>query len=281
MKPVLLFGLFIVFYRPALAQIDSVQFDSVRSVPTNVVRRNHPEFDEEILYYGKRNQYFSVRIFRKNGDFFRLDSYEVLPKTLPNGFQLDSVSRIVHQGPTKIVYPSGRPYVNCEYKNNALHGPFIVLYEDGSVKRREFYRFGRMTRSKCYTPEGSEQACESFYQLAQFQGKSEDLQAYLKKKLESMLDGDRVRRVAAALTINEIGQITRINVAVTTAPSAEEQVPIVGSYLQQVLRNMPEWVPDKLNWKPAVNDGVNVSSTCIVTLFRYAGRLQCSVSFRM
>lgn len=233
------------------------------------------------MYYGRHNRYFVVRIFRKNGDLFRFDSYEMLPKTLPNGAQLDSVSRIVHQGSTKIMYSSGRPYVNCEYKDNALHEPFIVLYEDGSVKRREFYRFGRLTRSKCYTPEGSEQTCSPFYQSAQFLGKTRDLQAYLKEKLGPVLDGERVRRVAAALTINEIGQITRINVAVTATPAAESQVPIVGNYLQQVIRNMPEWVPDKLNWKPAVNDGVNISSTCVVMLFRYAGRLQCNVSYRM
>lgn len=281
MKAILLFGLYLLACRPASAQDDAVQADSTRSIPTNVVRRSHAEYDEEILYYGKHNRHFVVRIYRKNGDLFRLDSYEVLPKTLPSGFQLDSVSRIVHQGPTKIVYPSGRPYVTCEYKDNALHGPFIVLYEDGSIKRREFYRFGRLTRSKCYTPEGNEQTCEPFYQLAQFQGEVRDLQTYFKEKLEPVLDGERVRRVAAALTINEIGQITRINVSVATAPSAEEQVPVVGSYFQQVIRNMPEWVPDKLNWKPAVNDGVNISSTCIVMLFRYAGRLQCNVSFRM
>lgn len=281
MKATLLFGLYLLTHQPALAQPDSVPLDSVRSVPTNVIRRSHAEFDEEIMYYGKHNRYFAVRIFRKNGDFLRLDSYEMLPKALPNGYQLDSVSRIAHQGPTKIMYPSGRLYVTCDYKDNALHGPFIVLYEDGSVKRREFYRFGRLARSKCYTSEGNEQTCEPFYQAAQFQGKSQDLETYLMEKLERFVDGERIRRVAAALTINEIGQITRINVAVVTAPTAEEQVPIVGSYFQQVIRNMPEWVPDKLNWKPAVNDGVNISSTCVLLLFRLAGRLQCNVSFRM
>ncbi|MVM37172.1 hypothetical protein GO730_05145 [Spirosoma sp. HMF3257] len=257
------------------------QSDSVRTKLTYTVRHEFADYDEEILYYGKHDQYFTVRIYRKNGVLFRTDSYTLLPKTLSNGFQLDSVSRIIHHGPTRIMYPSGEPYINCDYKDNVLHGPFMAFYEDGTIKRKEFYKNGRLTKSQCFTLDGTEQRCEPFYQAAKFLGKTQDLQAYLKQKMESILDGERVRRVNAALTINEIGQVVRVSVSVYTAPYAEQQVPVVGSYVQQILRNMPEWTPDKFNWKPAINDGKAISSTCVMTIFRTYGGIQFYLSYRM
>ncbi|WP_461093217.1 toxin-antitoxin system YwqK family antitoxin [Spirosoma gilvum] len=262
------------------AQVQA-QADSVRSTSASGIRRSHADYDEEIVYFGKHNQYFTVKVFRKNGELFRLDTYNLLPKTLSNGFQLDSLSRIIHHGTTKIMYPSGKVYVSCEYKDGALHGPFMAFYEDGSVKRREYYRYGRLSKSQCYTAEGTEQRCDPFYQPAKFLGNPKDLQTYLTQKLESVVDGDRIRRVTATLSINEIGQVIRVSVAVSTSPYAEQQVQAVGSYVQQVIRNMPEWTPDKMNWKPAINDGVATASTCTMSVFRFSGMIRCYVSYQL
>ncbi|GAB4017655.1 hypothetical protein GCM10028808_49680 [Spirosoma migulaei] len=274
---IIYFLLFCLFHPYVHAQADT----TIRSKLAYTVRHEFADYDEEILYYGKHDQYFTVRIYRKNGVLFRTDSYIVLPKTLSNGFQLDSISRIAHHGPTKIMYPSGQVYVSCEYKENILHGPFMAFYEDGTIKRKDFYRHGRLSRSQCYSLEGNIQKCEPFYQAAKFLGKTQDLQAYLNQKLSSVLDGERVRRVNASLTINEIGQVIRVSVSVYTAPYAESQVPIIGNYVQQIIRNMPEWMPDQFNWKPAVNDGKTITSTCIMTIFRTNGGIQYNLFYRM
>ena len=255
------------------------QADSVRTPPA--LRRALAEYDQEIMYFGKRNDYFTVRTFRKNGQLLRIDTYNLLPKTLSNGYQLDSISRIVHHGPTKIMYPTGRVYASCEYKVDVLNGPFMVFYEDGAIKRREYYKFGRITKSECFTPDGEKQTCEPFYQAAKFLGKQKDLAAYIKQKLGPVVDGERIRKVTAALTINEIGQIVDVNVQVATDPSANQQVAGVGIYVQQVMRNMPEWTPEKLNWKPAVNDGVAIASTCVVLVYRISGTLQYNMFYRL
>ena len=263
------------------SQFGLAQMDSAQTIPANVVRRPHADYDEEIMYYGKRNEYFAVRIFRKNGALFRLDSYKLLPKTLPNGFPLDSLNRIVRYGPTKIMYQTGQLYINCEYKDDLLQGPFMVFYEDGSIKRREYYKFGRVSKSKCYSPEGDVQRCEPFYQPTKFISKPNELAAYLKQKLESVLDGERIRKITATLTINEIGQVVNVRVAVNAASVATQQVPAIATYMQQIIRNMPEWTPDKLNWRPAINDGAATSSTCILSVFRVLGTLQYNLSYQM
>ncbi|GAB3990276.1 hypothetical protein GCM10028807_17090 [Spirosoma daeguense] len=255
--------------------------DTLRHTPGNVERRSHTDYNEEILYFGKHNDHFTVRIFHKNGTLFRIDSYSLLPKTLSNGFQLDSLSRIQHHGPTKIMYPSGQVYVTCEYKENLLQGPFMVFYEDGAIKRREFYRHGRLAKSKCFATDGHEQKCEPFYQAAKFLGKTKDLQTYLKQKLEPVLDGEQVRNVMATLLINEIGQIIRVYVDVRATSAAQGQVETVRNYVQQVIRNMPEWTPEKLNWKAAINDGKAISSTCVLSIYRINGAIQYQLNYQM
>lgn len=269
---ILLLGL--LFCLPAQAQPDLAK-------NSQTVRRIHAEYDEEILYFGKRNQYFTVRTLLKNGSLFRQDSYQILPQTLPNGFRLDSLSRIFRYGPTKIMYLTGKPYITCEYKDDVLHGPFMVFYEDGSIKRKEYYRNGRMTQSSCFTMDGVREACEPFYQSAQFLGKPNDLSAYMKQKLGPLVDGERIRRVTATLAINEIGQVTGIGVLLNTNVSENTKMPEAVSYVQQVIRNMPEWTPEKLNWKPAFNDGKATASTCVLTVFRVYGSLQYSIYYRL
>ena len=255
------------------------QTDSARVNHTQ--RRAFADHDDEILYYGKHDKFFTVRTLLKNGSLFRLDSYTLLPKIMANGIPLDSVSRILRHGPTKIMYLTGQVYISCEYKDDLLNGPFIVLYEDGAVKRREYYRSGRRTQSQCYMPDGTSQLCTPFYQAAQFQGKPSELAAYLKQKLDALLDGERVRRITAALSINEIGQVSNVRVLLNADQLANGQMPDVVSYVQQVMRTMPEWVPDQFNWKPALSDGVAVSSTCIVSVFRTYGTFQYNLFYRL
>lgn len=257
------------------------QTDTTLGSLKQVEHRELTEFDQEINYFGKHNEYFTVRTIRKNGVLFRSDSYTLLPRILPSGIRLDSVSRIINHGPTKIMYPSGSQYVVCNYREGVLHGPFMAFYEDGAVKRKEYFKNGRITESRCFTPEGAPQKCEAFYQSSQFLGKPKDLQRYMRQKLDSLLDGDNVWEIMASLTINEIGQVVGVNVKVNARQSVDMQVPAIRSYVQQVVRNMPEWVPDKLNWKPALNDGKAVPSTWILSCYRNHGYLECLMWYKM
>lgn len=250
-----------------------------QSVLANIIRRTHSEYDEEIMYYGKRNEYFNVKIFRKNGRLFRLDSYKLFPKMLPNGFELDSLDRISHFGPTKIMYPNGQVYLSCEYKEDKLHGPFMVFYEDGAIKRRAYYKLGYLKRSQCFTPEGVGQMCDPFYQPAQFTGQPGDLLDYLNEKLGSVLDGVRVLTIKATLSINEIGQVVAVSTNVITTPEAKSKIPAMASYAKQIIQNIPQSTPDALNWRPAKNDGIATTSTCVLSVYRHYGALRYDLYF--
>ena len=157
----------------------------------------------------------------------------------------------------------------------------MVLYEDGATKRREYYRAGRLRKSECYTPEGTKQSCTPFYKAVEFQGQPNELSAYLKQKLGNVVDGERIRRVSAAITINEIGQVIRVKALVNGNLTDSRQMPDAVNYVQNVIRTMPEWSPDKLNWKPAMYDGVATASTCVLWVYRVYGALQYRVSYQL
>lgn len=264
-----------------LSKVGLAQVDSVAHTQANVVRRTHRDYDEEIMYYGKHDRYFTVRVLRKDGTLFRSDSYEMLPSVLSGGFPLDSIHRISPYGPTKIMHPNGRVYVSCEYKDGLLQGPFLVFYEDGSIKRREYYKAGHVRQSQCYGPEGGKQTCEPFYQSPEFLGKSADLSQYLKQQVGPVIDGERVRSVTATLTINEIGQVVSIDASANANSFAGNQVYVATSRMRQAIQNMPEWTPNRLNWKPARNDGTAMPSTCIIRVYRYQGVLGYTMGFRL
>ncbi|GAB3550407.1 hypothetical protein GCM10027577_29500 [Spirosoma fluminis] len=245
------------------------------------IRREYADYNQEISYFGRRDQYFTVRTLQKNGTLYRLDTYTVLPKTLANGFQLDSLSRLVRYGPTKIMYPTGQVYLTCDYKDGLLTGPFMVFYTDGAIKRRDYYRHGHLKKSQCYTPDGSVRACEPFYQPAQFTGSANDLSTYLKQKFEAVVDGFRVRTITATLTINEIGQIIDVKSVVNAGLGVEPQPATISGYVQRTMRNLPEWTPNQLNWKPALNDGRPIPSVCTLLIYRYRGSIRYTLTYRL
>ena len=267
---------FLLMSWPSLAQPDSVQHTNA-----NIIRRTHPQYDEEIMYFGKHDQYFTVRTLRKNGSLFRSDSYEVLPGVLPGGFRLDSLRRIIPHGATKIMHPNGRVYVSCDYKEGLLQGPFMVFYDDGAIKRRELYRQGRLARSECYDPDGGKIACEPFQQPAQFLGKVSELERYISNQVGSVVDGERVRRVTALLAINEIGQVVQVETSADASELAGSQRTTAIARMRQAIQNMPEWTPNRLNWKPAITDGKATPSVCVIRIYRYQGRLDMTMNFRL
>jgi hypothetical protein len=276
MRVICLLLLCILISQPVLSQTGLAKNKQIFTV-----RRAFADYDQEITYFGKRQQYFTVRTLLKDGTLYRTDSYTLLPKTLANGFQLDSLSRIIRFGPTKIMHLTGQVYLTCDYKDDMLNGPFMTFYNDGAIKRRDYYKNGRLKKSQCYSPEGLPKACEAFFQPAQFAGKADNLSSYLKQQFESLIDGQRVRNIGATLTINEIGQIVDVKSIVNMGLPVDQQTPTVTGYVQQAMRNMPEWTPNQLNWKPALTDGRPISSTCVLIIYRHGRDLRYNLTYRL
>lgn len=262
------------------------QPDSVKRLSST--RLSFPQYDEEISYGGPQKEYLTIRRMAKDGHILRSDSYQLLPEKSTDGQLLDSLSRVVRQGTTQLMYPTGQTYIDCQYKNNELDGPFLVYYPNGVLKRRDYYQQGSQKKSQCYTLTGQSQRCKPLYQLARFRGKPNQLKAFFEQNFASVIDGQKVRLIALTLLIDEAGEVIRTKVDIEGSSSDNSQVGDLTSYAQHTIEHMPKWAADKANWQPALNDGSPTASSCVVSMFRHygslfriKGSLQCEINYQL
>ncbi|WP_266365186.1 toxin-antitoxin system YwqK family antitoxin [Tellurirhabdus rosea] len=213
------------------------------------IRREFSDYYQEITYHDSKNRVATIRSYYYDGVIFAEDHYVVRP-TYENFSANDA--QLVRHGSSRIWHRNGQVYVIGDYKDNQLNGPFQVFYESGALKRREFYRLGRVRKSTCFTEDGEKKTCEPFYQDASFPGGKNEMVAYLRSRLnDSTRTATQPQYFYAQLTINEIGQVVRVQPARLT--------PSLPSRIYQALRDMP-------NWKPASVDGTPFMTQQLVSL---------------
>ena len=218
--------------------------------------QDYGKYYERITYVGKRKDHYIVDTFSKDSVLYRTDNYKVINRgTIIGLFS-------VRHGPAKVLYGDGRLYLTCDYNMNELNGPFIVYHIDGSVKRRQLYRSGKLKKSACYDLAGNEQVCDAFYQRVTFKGNLNDLKAYFEKNLLIILPENEVTDMSISLIVNEIGQVT--DTKVITDRSTLRLV----SAIQKVVQDMPPVRENETNWKPARMDGIPIPETWVMHAYR-------------
>lgn len=255
--------LFSIFTNESL----KAQIDSASAIPSPT---RHDSYFEKLTYLGANQDYYTVSTFLADSTLYRVDTYRLIDKVNPYTSQATTSKVAIHQGQTKILYPTtGQVYLTCDYDHNALHGPLLVYYADGSIKRRELYKYGSLLTSQCYTPQGDKQTCDLLYRKSQFVGKSNQLKRYLAKRLELVAKEEQVRDITIYLTINELGQVTKTNVVSYSNPANSA----LTSAVLDAIRAMPQWKPNQFNWLPATMDGVAIEDQWVIYIARKQGFL--------
>lgn len=250
------------------ACVAQAQSDTV-DTHTHIEYRKHDGFFEKLTYNGEKQDYYTISTYLKDSTLYRIDHYQVISMANAYGQQYPANKVSVRQGLTKIMYPTGQLYLTCSYSSNALDGPLTIYYPDGSIKRRELYKERIVKESRCFTPDGKQQPCTPLYQPSQFTGKPKDLRTYLEKNLGPIVDKQQVKDIIILLTINEIGQV--INTEVKSWSNPDD--PVLAAEVRQVIKNIPQWNPDSLNWKPAMMDGVPLPEIWGVSVAKRKGFL--------
>ena len=261
-KNLTLVGLLIGLWQPVEAQYDSSR---TYLPPTSYVQ--HGAYYEKVAYNGKNKEFVTVNAYLKDSTLSRIDNFKSIDRALLYGGRSEGVPVLVRQGPAKLFYADGQLYVSCNYDVNELHGPFLVYYPDGAIKRRELYKRGRLKNSLCYTEDGAEKRCDPFRKIPQFTGNRAQLKTYLEKKIKPLLDETNTRSIDIALTISELGQISQVDVTNGPVPSAA-----VTRTIRQIMLELPQWSENKLNWKPAIQDGIPVMDVWNIAVFLTRGR---------
>jgi hypothetical protein len=262
-KTNLMVGISLVGLQLAHAQIDSL---SNSQLPQT---RAQGTYFEQVTYLTANHDRYTLRTFLTDSTLYRLDTYQLVDRTNPytNPPTLQKVA--IHQGVTKIMYPTGQVYLSCDYEYGFLNGPLLVYYADGSLKRRELYSNGLARESHCYTSSGSEQPCQPLYQRVQFTAKPAQLQRYLEKNLASIAEELQVQAITIRLTINELGQISKTEVEARPEPASAKLTAVV----LDVIRSMPQWHTDHTNWQAAQMDGVPIVDQLAIYISRKRGFL--------
>ncbi|ARK13355.1 hypothetical protein A6C57_25120 [Fibrella sp. ES10-3-2-2] len=241
------------------------QPSSEQSAFSSTEYQDYGKFYERVTYIGKRKDHYIVDTFSKDSILYRTDNYRVIDQG--NYFGLFAV----RHGPSKVLYNDGRLYLTCDYNMNVLNGPFIVYHADGSVKRRELYRNGKLKKSMCYDAEGNEQICEAFYQQLKFKGNPDELKAYFAKNLMSILTDTEVANISVKLIVNEIGQV------IDTKVTAGRNNPRLVAAIRKVVQDMPMLRENETNWKPATMDGIPIPEAWVMYAYRDRSMLRITL----
>lgn len=256
----LLIGFLLPFY------VASAQPQNEKSSFSTIEYQNYDQYYERITYLGKRKDHYIVETYLADSTLYRVDNYRVVDQGSYFGLFA------VRHGPTKLLYADGRLYLTCDYNMNELNGPFTVYYADGAIKRRELYRNGKLKKSMCYDTVGNEQVCEPFHQRARFVGNTSELQAYLGKNLQPVLEGHPALFVTMRLVINEIGQVIDVKL-----DAGRGNLRMAG-IIRKLIQDMPRGQNNEPNWKPATMDGVPIPATLV--LYAQRDRASWRVSFQ-
>ncbi|WP_106136794.1 toxin-antitoxin system YwqK family antitoxin [Spirosoma oryzae] len=207
---------------------------------------------QTFTYLGEQRELLTVSTFLTDSTLYRIDTYRIAGPPYAQRIPLDDRLVVLREGPTKVMYPNGQVYLSCLYRVNQLDGPFLLYYNDGTLKRRELYKNGSLRQSHCYTPQGTEQPCSALYQPIMFNGSYKVLQRYLEKNIQPVLDRTGAVDAQVQLTINEVGQLTNIEVNSYSKANDEDLI----TSIRTVIQAIPQQVPNQQNWQPATMDGV-------------------------
>ncbi|HEX9958760.1 MAG TPA: hypothetical protein VGA96_15945 [Fibrella sp.] len=236
----------------ALVYSAAAQPGSARSEFSTTEYQTYDRYFERITYIGKRKDHFIVDTYLADSTLYRIDNYRVVDQGIYLGLFA------VKHGPTKLLYSDGRLYLTCDYNMNVLNGPLVVYYNDGSIKRKELYRNGKLKKSMCYDTAGHELVCDALYQRAEFTGNANEFQDYLEKGLKPVLEGHPAQLVTISLLINEASQVIDVKV------DAGRTDPRLTSAIRRLIQDMPRWQADRSNWKAATMDGTPVPENWVI-----------------
>lgn len=207
-----------------------------RRVKGSVERKEYTDYIEEITYHDRRKEYATVRYLDKQGNRLSEEHY--------NNYQL----RIKH-GQTRFWYTNGQVHWSCDFNNNLISGPFFAYYEDGTLKRREFYKYGYVKRGQCFSPEGEQIPCEPFIKKAQFQGGKEKFLQFLRKQLTG------IRSTSPTFVTLEGAVLPDGTALIHRALPAHD----LALQVMAAIGEMPRWEPAKV-------DGMPVQSAFLFTV---------------
>jgi len=230
MKPYLFTLLFL--YCLALTAVGQQAAKTREERKSQVEYRSFSDYTETIIFHNRARTLATVRTYTKQGALLLEEHFRDYPRQIKQGY-------------TRVWYRTGQLYWKCDFRDNQPHGAFFVFYEDGSLKRREYYRRGFRRESRCFTPEGQETSCSEFYRPAKLPGGK---RAFLTKLREHLSDVNQTSRslfVTLRMAIQPDGTMASVE--------SDAADPELTRRITKVLGQMPPWEPATADGVPTIS----------------------------
>jgi antitoxin component YwqK of YwqJK toxin-antitoxin module len=140
-------------------------------------------------------------------------------------------------------YDSGQLYLEINYRKNKIDGEFLAFYKNGSKKRQDFYKKGKMLEGNCWDQEGNILSFFKYEEQPEFPGGSKEFVHYLKNNISNT--NNTSTKIVVKFFIDCKGKVVDLQLIKKSNDLKLDSSVVV------TIMNMP-------NWKPAKQDGKTV-----------------------
>ncbi|MBL7472096.1 energy transducer TonB [Robertkochia sediminum] len=142
-------------------------------------------------------------------------------------------------------YPSGQLHIQREMHKGKRHGRFLSYWENGTLKRKDYYIKGMFGSGTCWDESGKEVSYYPFEEPAEYPGGMVNIITFIKNSIDPKYNTSRYKgsRVLVKFAILENGKVSEIEI-VGGGP-VELLVEAV-----RLVESMPAWTPGKLDGEP-------------------------------
>jgi hypothetical protein len=154
--------------------------------------------------------------------------------------------KIIREGKSFFWYQTGELKNIINYKDNQLSGERISYWKNGELKRKDFFKNGKLKSGKCFDENGKVVEYYDFEIQPEFPGGNEAFNDFIKEHLvynNSTTEGKLIFK----FTIEVDGKVSNLKILKDTNPSITNEV-------NKMFKIMPIW-------KPAIQDGIPVKVT--------------------
>jgi len=144
---------------------------------------------------------FEIILDKNNASYYKLEDSTISGKTVRTYFMNDTLFEIAHySGKTNSLkfgkcykyYKSGKLKDEMVYINDKLNGEHKGYYENGNLRRIDFYKDDSLVNGRCYTNTGKDTVYTAYQKNAQY--KNGDINTFRKFVTSNLIYPDECKR---------------------------------------------------------------------------------------
>lgn len=144
-------------------------------------------------------------------------------------------------------YKNGNIQYIIHYRDSKMNGDLLSYYDNGRLKRKEFYQDDSLQNASCYTKDGADTAYSPFKVLSMYPGGDKGMRTFLQSNIkypEIALENAFEGIVIIGFVVQEDGSLSGFKVL--KSPHY-----LLSYEALRVIKMMPNWTPGLIEGEPA------------------------------